>query len=394
MSTRQWYRCGFWTTKRAAVAERNRYRPRVEPLEDRTTPSLIGTPMQNFVDQVYHDLLDRPADPSALTFWTARLTQGLSRSQFALDVQGSIEQRIDQVDAAYQKILNRPADPAGLVVGTAFLAGGGTEFQLEGNLLASGEFAQQHQGTVNGFVHGVYDMLFNGGNPSGSEADSFVQAWVPVVASGTLKPSQFATAIAQSPQATAYAVQEIFGECLDRLPDPASSTVDANFLSQTGNLDMLYSAVCGSVEYFQHAQLGEASALGGRASVAITGFVEHFDVAPGAVTFTITVSSADPKSTPPSGGTVTLSENGKDVGQAQFVHGFAQISLQLLPRGSAYPPPDHTYVATYDGTGSSNFQMILQSSPRRITWVDPDGHTIGDDGWLNQWSWPDHYELV
>ncbi|HLJ93446.1 MAG TPA: DUF4214 domain-containing protein, partial [Gemmataceae bacterium] len=63
----------------------------MEALEDRLAPAVIGSPSQNFINQVYQDLLGRMADPSGLSFWSSMVDQGVSRIQVVAQIETSLE---------------------------------------------------------------------------------------------------------------------------------------------------------------------------------------------------------------------------------------------------------------------------------------------------------------
>src|SRR5205085_2153505 len=72
------------------------------------------TPNQNWVAQVYLDVLHRGVDPDGLAAWGGLLDLGLAnRFQVALAIETSPEARTVQVDTLYRQLLGRPADPLG-----------------------------------------------------------------------------------------------------------------------------------------------------------------------------------------------------------------------------------------------------------------------------------------
>ena len=89
-----------------------------------------GDANQAYVQQIYLDLLGRPADAGALAAFSAGLDDGqLTRGQFVQDILDSAEYRSDVVGGLYQLYLGRNADPAGLSAFTADLAKGSTDEQ-------------------------------------------------------------------------------------------------------------------------------------------------------------------------------------------------------------------------------------------------------------------------
>jgi cyclophilin family peptidyl-prolyl cis-trans isomerase len=120
-----------------------------------TPPPL--TTNQIFVNQVYHDLLNRPAEPLALSYWSGLMASGQSRPLIVLQIEGSQEFRNDTVDRLFQLYLHRSADSAGLAGGSQFLALGGTPEQLGIALVSSSEYyTVRGGGTTQGFLDALY----------------------------------------------------------------------------------------------------------------------------------------------------------------------------------------------------------------------------------------------
>jgi uncharacterized delta-60 repeat protein len=142
------------------------------------TPS---TPNQKFVNQVFLDLLGRPADASALTSFGNYLDAGGSRTNVVEIVDSSAEYRGDVVRALYQTYLHRAPDPSGLNAAVNFLSQGGTDEQLAAGLIGSPEYYQVRGGGTNdGFLNALYaDAL--GRAPDANGRAAFDQA----LASGT-----------------------------------------------------------------------------------------------------------------------------------------------------------------------------------------------------------------
>src|SRR5579863_4096497 len=100
-------------------------RPRLEELENRLAPAIVGTPNQQFVAQMYLDLLKRPAAAGGLATWTTLLDQGVSRSQVVALIQSSTEYHTIEIQRLYTDLLHRSAGPIGLAGDLSFLQQGG-----------------------------------------------------------------------------------------------------------------------------------------------------------------------------------------------------------------------------------------------------------------------------
>jgi autotransporter-associated beta strand protein len=93
-----------------------------------------------FVQQVYQELLGRPADAEGLKGWVALLNSGTSRMQVALDIEQTAEHRTIQVTNLYQQYLDRTVNSVEINNGVAFLMNGGTVEQFAEALVLSPEF--------------------------------------------------------------------------------------------------------------------------------------------------------------------------------------------------------------------------------------------------------------
>jgi cyclophilin family peptidyl-prolyl cis-trans isomerase len=112
---------------------------------------------QQFVMQVYHDLLRRDAEPQALQYWPNLLATGQTRGQVALEIEESPEYRNDTVDGLFQLYLHRDAEPTALSAASNLLAAGGTPEQLSIGLISSPEYFQTRAGGTNqGFLNALF----------------------------------------------------------------------------------------------------------------------------------------------------------------------------------------------------------------------------------------------
>jgi uncharacterized repeat protein (TIGR01451 family) len=95
----------------------------------------------SFVTALYNDLLARPVDATALTFWTQQLQNGVSRSTVISSILHSGESYLRVIDTGYANILHRGADPGGRSSWlSAFQTGQVNVGTFSEDLLASPEF--------------------------------------------------------------------------------------------------------------------------------------------------------------------------------------------------------------------------------------------------------------
>jgi hypothetical protein len=66
-----------------------------------------------WIDALYLDLLGRPSDPGGRAHWLGHLAGGTTRYSVARSFYASRESRRDRVAARFQEVLGRPPDPAG-----------------------------------------------------------------------------------------------------------------------------------------------------------------------------------------------------------------------------------------------------------------------------------------
>src|SRR5439155_1969030 len=106
------------------------------------------------VNQLYQDLLHRPADATGQAFWTGLLDdKKLNGVGLLLLFEGSLEYRVKEVQALYQKLLNRTLDPTGLANFTTQLGQGAVITQVEATILSSDEYFQTRaRGPTDGFL--------------------------------------------------------------------------------------------------------------------------------------------------------------------------------------------------------------------------------------------------
>jgi uncharacterized protein (TIGR03118 family) len=206
---------------------------------------LSGSPNERFVEQVYLDLLNRPADVGGLSIWTSQLDQGISRAQVVASIEASPEYKTVVVQTLYQKLLHRAADPAGLNGWVNFLLQGGTTLQLEAKLIGSPEYFMNRGGGTNmGFLQAVYQDILNRTLDSGG-----AQSWGQALTNGTSTES-VATAIIGSMEAQQDEVNAVYMEFLHRSADPSGLASFSNALANGASLEQVIEAVVGSPEYF------------------------------------------------------------------------------------------------------------------------------------------------
>lgn len=168
---------------------------------------LAGVDDQTFVEQLYQGALGRAPEPGGLAHWLAVLSGGGGRAAVLAGIAGSAEaQGYDSLPATglwaadptaatvqqlYHAILGRQAEPAGLSITMAALQAGATRAELAWNMLHSPEFATL-QGS-GGLLETLYHAALNRApDPEGAAL------WSILLRQGLLDPAGLALAIADS----------------------------------------------------------------------------------------------------------------------------------------------------------------------------------------------------
>ncbi len=209
-----------------------------------STATISGSANQQFVDHVYRDLLDRPADANGLAAWVLQLDRGISRSQVVAQIEQSAEYRQDVVMGLYQKYLHRSADPAALAMGVQFLAHGATDEQLAEILVSSQEYFALHGGANGGFLDALYQDALNRPIDAQSKA-AFEQA----LAVGATR-TQVAVLVFGSHEYHADVVDAAYLHLLHRHADAGGLAYWSARLDAGATDEQLFAALAASDEYF------------------------------------------------------------------------------------------------------------------------------------------------
>jgi hypothetical protein len=204
---------------------------------------------ENFINAVYLDLLDRPADPSGLDLNVNFLNSGGTYFQVANSVDTSPEYYTDLVDSYYQSYLGRPADPESALLVSLLSKEGGTDQEVQETILGSTEyFGNQGDSNAN-FVISIYRLLLNR-TPSTEEADS----WISLLNIGTLTRSQVVAAFLGSPEYESDEIGTWFQSFLGRAAEAEDL---GNFLTELQDAvtdETAIAQIIGSQEFFNLAQ--------------------------------------------------------------------------------------------------------------------------------------------
>jgi hypothetical protein len=210
-----------------------------------TTGGSSLTPNQMFIAHVYPDLVERPADPTGLAFWSGMLDRGGSRAQVVQQMETSQEYHSVVVHDLYLQVLGRIPDPSGNTAWTNFLNNGRTAEQLEAYLLGSDEFFSKLGGGNNaGFLQATYQVVLHRAiDPSGA------LSWGQALAAG-ISRTVVVTDILASLESDRLETQGLYANLLHRPADPSGLDAYSNLLQQGVPNETIVAIQIGSDEYF------------------------------------------------------------------------------------------------------------------------------------------------
>lgn len=218
-----------------------------EELEDRCVPYTAGqTFNENFISQLYPDLLNRNVDPTGLTFWSGQLTQGQSIGSVVLSIESSPEYKLDEVDAMYQTLLNRQVDTASAGFWEGIVQKNGVE-AAEASIAGSQEFFNDAGGANAGFLSRLYKTVLN--RPLDPAGSSFFSAQL---ASGTSRTT-VAFEVLTSPEYRTDLVESYYERFLHRSADSSGLSFWVGQLESGASDQEVIAGIASSGEYYKRA---------------------------------------------------------------------------------------------------------------------------------------------
>jgi hypothetical protein len=204
----------------------------------------VGTANQRFVAQVFRDLLQREADPSALSGFTSFLDQGNSRASFVNIILGSHEYHVVVVRSAFRAFLHRDPDPNTLAGFAGFLDSGGTVEQLNSFVVGSPEYFQvRGGGTSVGFVTALFQDALN------RTPDPLGLAGFTLELMQGFTTTQVATQVFASPEYRGDLVASFYQRFLRRMADSTGLNAFVSALQQGGRDEQVIDLIMASDEY-------------------------------------------------------------------------------------------------------------------------------------------------
>jgi hypothetical protein len=204
----------------------------------------------NFINVVYTDLLNRPADAGAYAAFATPLVNGtLTTMQMAGSVLGAAEYRADLIGSYYSSYLNRVPQGTELPGGLSYLGGGGTDQGLQAVILGNLEFFDDQGATNSGFVGSLYtDLLHRPGSPA--EQAPFVNA----LNSSSVTRPQVATIFLGSLEYDNGLVTGYYSQFLRRAPGLSELNSFTTAMQGGETNEQVIAAIIGSQEFLALAQ--------------------------------------------------------------------------------------------------------------------------------------------
>ncbi|HEV3085547.1 MAG TPA: DUF4214 domain-containing protein [Gemmataceae bacterium] len=199
---------------------------------------------QNFVAQLYHDLLNRPVETFGLASWSGFLSAGGSRSAVVQGIEASQEYRTEVIDNLYETILGRVADKGGLAAFLEMTQIGGTIEQVKAALMGSQEFFARTGGNNDAFVEAVYKNALG----RNADADGKIN-WLNRLSQGATR-QQVADLILRSEEATDVLVGKLYQQFLHRPADDAGLQGWVTDILNGMSAELIAAFIAGSQEYF------------------------------------------------------------------------------------------------------------------------------------------------
>jgi len=211
---------------------------------DTSTPVAgVGPSNDRFINQLYVDLLGRPADPAALSTLNGLLLTGGTRNDVAAAVLVSSEYRQKLVTDYYSTFLHRPISAAELVFWGPAFAAGMTDEQIEAQILASPEYFALAGSTNSSWINRVFNDVL-GRSPSAPEGAAYLTLL------GSSSRLNVALSILNSGEAITRRVQQAFPRFLHRTAAPVEQSMLVAALLGGVTDEQLLAQLVASDEYF------------------------------------------------------------------------------------------------------------------------------------------------
>jgi hypothetical protein len=208
-----------------------------------TVVQTVNDPNTAWINKLYHDLLNRPADAGGIAYFNQQLAQGTTRTQLSMVLMTSNEFRDDVVTAQYQRFFGNAPDSGGLTFWASQLADGTTDQSLSVSLASSAEFSAMHSSNT-AFVTALYWAVFNRAPDSGG-----LTSWVNALNGGATRAS-VAHGFVYSDEANRQIVSGFYTTLLGRAADSGGVTYWAAQIDAGVTYETVEASFTGSAEYY------------------------------------------------------------------------------------------------------------------------------------------------
>jgi hypothetical protein len=211
---------------------------------DTSTPVAgVGPSNDRWINQLYIDLLGRPADAAALSTLNALLTGGATRNSVALVVLTSAEYRQRLLTDFYSTFLHRPISAAEVSFWAPAFASGMTDEQIEAQILASPEYFALGGSSNSSWINRVYNEVL-GRSPSSAETSTYLTLL------GSNSRLSIGLSILNSLEAESHRVQLAFPRFLHRSPTGTETSAFVAQLQGGATDEQFLAQLLASDEYF------------------------------------------------------------------------------------------------------------------------------------------------
>jgi trimeric autotransporter adhesin len=199
----------------------------------------VGIAVEQYINDVYLEILHRPVDAAGLEFWLGNLTLGGSHQHFVNALLKTAAHQQAQIGFTYGTILNRFASASELAAGSKV-----TNVALQANLYGTDEFLANSGGTNDSFLSALGEDVL--GIPlSAAQETKFTNE----LNRGTSRTT-VARQLLQSFSGEAAQVNMVYTSLLDRPATAKNIATGVPSLSRSQSIDPVVADVLASTEFY------------------------------------------------------------------------------------------------------------------------------------------------
>jgi hypothetical protein len=207
-----------------------------------------GPSNTRWINQIYLDLLGRPADSVALSTFSAMLTGGASRASVAAIVLASTEYRQRLLTDFYSTFLHRTPSAAEISYWMPAFTAGLTDVQVEAQIVASPEYYALAGSTNSGWINRIFNDAL-GRSPSAGDISTYSTLL------GSNSRMSVGLSILNSTEAANRRVQQYFTRFLRRTPSGPDASFFTSALVAGSSDETVIAQILAADEYFNFGTL-------------------------------------------------------------------------------------------------------------------------------------------